>query len=316
MITVNFPRGWVRQKCDRGGLMFIMWLLYCMYVLVAQLCPTLWDPMACSPPGSSVHGILQARILECVAISFSREPSQSRDQTQVFHMAGIFFTIWATRRNTTDLGAGILFSRASQVALMVKNPPANAGDPRDAGSIPRETPWRRKWQPTPVFSSVQFSSVQSLSHVWLWLFATPGTAAHQASLSIINSWSLLKLMSIQSLMPSNYLILCHPLLRLPSIFPSIRVCSNESVLCISGQSIGVSASVLVLPMNIQDWFPFGWTGWISLLSKGLSRVFCSKASILWHLAFFTVQLSYPYMTTGKTIALTRYTFVTECLNVQ
>ena len=160
MITVNFPRGWVRQKCDRGGLMFIMWLLYCMYVLVAQLCPTLWDPMACSAPGSSVHGILQAQILECVAISCSREPSQSRDQTQVFHMAGIFFTIWATRRNTTDLGAGILFSRASQVALVVKNPPANAGDPRDAGSIPRETPWRRKWQPTPVFSSVQFCSDQ------------------------------------------------------------------------------------------------------------------------------------------------------------
>ena len=82
------------------------------------------------------------------------------------------------RRNTTDLGAGILFSRASQVALVVKNPPANAGDPRDAGSIPRETPWRRKWQLTPVFSSVQFSSVQSLSHVWLWLWLQPQGLQH------------------------------------------------------------------------------------------------------------------------------------------
>ena len=114
-----------------------MQLLYCVCVLVAQLYPTLWDPVDCSPPGSSVHGILQARILECVAISFSRGPSQSRDQTQVFHMAGRFFTIWAARRNTTDLGAGILFSRASRVALVVKNPPGNAGDTRDAGSIPR-----------------------------------------------------------------------------------------------------------------------------------------------------------------------------------
>ena len=109
-------------------------------------------------------------------------------------------------------------------------------------------------------------SVQSLSHVWV--FATPWTAAHQASLSITNSWSLLKLMSIESVMPSNHLILCHSLLLPPSIFPSIRVFSNES----GGQSIGISASASVLPMNIQDSFPLGWTGWISLQSKGLSRV--------------------------------------------
>ena len=99
-----------------------------------------------------------------------------------------------------------------------------------------------------------FSSVQSLSHVRL--FATPWTAAHQASLSITNSWSLLKLMSIESVMPSSHLILCHPLLLLPSIFPNIRVFSNESVLCIigrtEGQSIGASASASVLPVNIQD----------------------------------------------------------------
>ena len=111
------------------------------------------------------------------------------------------------------------------------------------------------------------SSVQLLSRIWL--FVTPWTAACQASLSITNSWSLLKLMSIRSVMPSNHLILCCPLCLLPSIFSSIRVFSNES----GGQIIGASSSVSVLPMNIQDWFPLGLTGLISLQSKRLSRVF-------------------------------------------
>ena len=101
--------------------------------------------------------------------------------------------------------------------------------------------------------SVQFSSVQSLSRVRL--FATPWIAARQASLSITNSRSPPKPMSIESVMPSNHLILCRPLLLLPLIFPSVRVFSNESALRISGQSIGVSASTSVLPMNIQDWLP-------------------------------------------------------------
>ena len=114
------------------------------------------------------------------------------------------------------------------------------------------------------------SVIQSLSCIWL--FVTPWTAAHQASLSFTISWSLLKLMSIESVMPSNHLILCHPLLLLPSIFPSIRVFSNESALTSGGQSIGASASTSVLPMNIQDWFPLGLIGLISLQSKGLSRV--------------------------------------------
>ena len=114
----------------------------------------------------------------------------------------------------------------------------------------------------------------------------------------------------------------HPVLSpspLPSIFPSIRVFSNESALHIRWPSIGVSASASVLPMNIQDWSPLGWTGWISLQSKGLSRVFSkhqrSKASILQHSAFFIVQLSHPYMTTGKTIALTRRTFVSKVMSL-
>ena len=123
------------------------------------------------------------------------------------------------------------------------------------------------------FSSVQFSSVtqscQSLSHIQLSV--TLWTAAHQASLSITNSRSLLKLMSIKSVMPSNHLILCCPLLLLPSTFPRIRVFTNE-FFASGGQIIGVSASASVLPMNIQDWFPLGLTGLI-LQSKGLSRVF-------------------------------------------
>ena len=97
----------------------------------------------------------------------------------------------------------------------------------------------------------------------------PWTAAQQASLSITNSWSLLKLMSIESVMPSNHLILCCPLLLQPSIFPSIRVFSNDSVLCIRWPKYwSFISSTSVLPMNIQDRFPLGWTGWISLQSKG------------------------------------------------
>ena len=112
------------------------------------------------------------------------------------------------------------------------------------------------------------SSVQLLSCVQL--FETPWTVALQASLSITNSWSLLKLMSIKSVMPSNHLIFCH-LLLLPSIFPSIRVFSNESVLCIRWPMYWGFSFSIILSINIQDLFPLGWTGWISLQSKGLSK---------------------------------------------
>ena len=139
------------------------------------------------------------------------------------------------------------------------------------------------------------ASVQSLSHVRL--FATPWTATHQASLSITNSRSLLKLMSIESGMPSNLLILCCLLLLLAKV---------------SGV-FGVSASASVLPMNIQDWFPLGWTGWISLQSRGLSRVF-SNTTVQKH-QFFIVTFSHPYMTTGKSIALTRLTFVGKVMSL-
>ena len=149
-------------------------------------------------------------------------------------------------------------------------------------------------------------SVQSLSH--FQLFATPWTAARQASLSITNSQSLLKLMSIKLVMPSNHLILCHPLHLLPSIFPSIRVFASESVLHIRWPKYWSFSFSISLLMNIQDLFPLGLTGLISLQSKGLSRVF-SNTTVQKH-QFFSAQISLqsnshnPYMTTGKTIALT------------
>ena len=191
-----------------------------------------------SPPGSSVHGISQARILEWVAISFSR------------------------RSDLPDQGID------------------------------------------PVLSSVGQSCL-TLCH--------PMTAAHQASLSISNFWSSLKLMSIESVMPSNHLILCHPLLLLPPIPPSIRVISNESTLHMRWPKYW-SFSFSISPSNEHPELISFRMDWLDLLAvqgtlKSLLQHHSSKASILWCSAFFTVQLSHPYMTTGKTIALTRQTFV-------
>ena len=146
-----------------------------------------------------------------------------------------------------------------------------------------------------IFSCL-FSSVQSLSRVWL--FATPWTAAHQASLSITNSRSLPKLMSIESVMPSNHLILYCPLL-LPSIFPCIRVFSNESALCIRCPKYW-SFSFIISPSNEYSGLISFRMDWLNLLAvqgtlKSLLQHHSSKASILWRSAFFTVQLSHPYM---------------------
>ena len=145
-----------------------------------------------------------------------------------------------------------------------------------------------------------FSSVQLLSHVWL--FATPWIAARQASLSITNSQSLPKLMSIEPMMPSNHLILCHPLL-LPSIFPSFRVFSNVSGLHIRWPEYW-SFSFSISPSNEYSGLMSFRMDWLDLLAvqgtlKSLLQHHSSKASILWHSAFFMVQLSHPYMTTGK-----------------
>ena len=158
--------------------------------------------------------------------------------------------------------------------------------------------------------------VQVLSH--FRLFATPQTAACQASLSITNSQSLLKLMSIESMMPSNHLILCHPLLLLPSILPSIRVFSNESVLRIRWPKYW-SFSFSISPSNEYSGLISFRSDWLDLLVvqktlKSLLQHHSSKASILQHSAFFIVQLSHPYMTTRKTIALTGQTFVGKILS--
>ena len=159
-----------------------------------------------------------------------------------------------------------------------------------------------------------FSSVQPLGHVWL--FATPWITA---SLSITNSQSLLKLMSIESAMPSNQLILCHPLLILPSIFPKIRVFSNESFLHIRWPKYW-SFSFSISPSNEYPGLISFRMDWLDLLAaqrtlKSLLQHHSSKVSVLWHSAFFIVQLSHPYVTTGKIMALTRQTLVGKVMSL-
>ena len=152
-------------------------------------------------------------------------------------------------------------------------------------------------------------TIQSISRVRL--FETSWIAAHQASLSFTISWNLLKFMSVESVMPSNHLILCRSLL-LPENFPSIKV------FVWGGQSIGASASASALPMNTQDWsFRIDWLDLLAVQGtlKSLLQHHSSKASILWHSAFFMVQPSLSYMTTGKTIALTRRTFVGKVMSL-
>ena len=151
------------------------------------------------------------------------------------------------------------------------------------------------------------------------LFTTPWTAACQASLSITNSWSLLRLMSIEWVMPSSHLILCCPLLFLPSIFPSIRIFSNKSVLCIRWPKYW-SFSFNISPSNEYSGLISFRMDWLDLLAvqgtlKSLLQHHSSKASILQRSAFFIVQLSHPYLTTGKTIALTRQTFVVKVMSL-
>ena len=185
-------------------------------------------------------------------------------------------------------------------------------------------------QPSPKFSkpvsllflllvwhmNLHFSSVQSLSHVWL--FATPWTAAHQASLSITNSRSLPKLMSIKSVMPSNHLILCHPLLLPPSIFPSIRLFSNKSTLHIRWPNYW-SFSFNSSPSNEHAELISFRMDWLDLPAvQGTQESFSTPQFKIINLllsAFFIVQLSHPYMTTGKTIALTQQSFVGKVMSL-
>ena len=166
------------------------------------------------------------------------------------------------------------------------------------------------WQDQILHLPINFSSVQSLSRVWL--FATPWITTCQASLSITNSQSLLKLMSIQSVMPSSHLILCGPLLLLPPTPPSIRVFSNEATIHIRWPKYW-SFSFSISPSNEHPGLISFRMDWLDLLAvqgtlQSLLQHHSSKASISQCSAFFTDQLSHPYMTTGKTIALTRWTY--------
>ena len=163
----------------------------------------------------------------------------------------------------------------------------------------------------------QFSSVQSLSPVWL--FATPWITERQASPSITNSQSLLRLTSIESVMPSSLFILCRLLLLLPPIPPSIRVLSNESTLCMRWPKYWSFSFSIIPSKEIPGLISFRMD-WLDVLTvqgtlKTLLQHHSSKASILRHSTFFTVQLSHPYMTTGKTIALTRRTFVGKVMSL-
>ena len=163
----------------------------------------------------------------------------------------------------------------------------------------------------------KFSSVQSLSHVQL--FVTPWTAARQASLSITNSQGLLKLMSIELVMPFNHLILSRPLLLPPSIFPSMRVFSNESVFHIKWPKYWSFSFSVSLSNEYSGLISFRMD-WLDLLAvqgtlKSLLQHHSSRASVLQCSAFFTVQLSHPYMSTGKTIVLTRQTFVSKVMSL-
>ena len=168
-----------------------------------------------------------------------------------------------------------------------------------------------------LFMKIQFSSVQSLSCVWL--FVTPWTAAHQASLLITNSRSLFKVMSIELVMPSNHCILCHPLLLPPSTFPSIRGFSNESFLCIRWPKYG-SFSFSIGPSKEYSGLISFRMDWLHLLAvqgtlKSLLKHHSSKASVIQCLAFFMAKLSHLYMTNGKTIALTRQTFFSKVMSL-
>ena len=164
---------------------------------------------------------------------------------------------------------------------------------------------------------IKFSSVQSLSHVQL--FVTPWIAAPWASLSITNSQSSHRLTSIESVIPPNHLILCRPLLLLPLIPPSIRVFSNESTLCMRWPKYWSFSFSIIPSKEIPGLISFRMD-WLDLLAvqgtqKSLLQHHSSKASILQCSAFFTVQLSHPYMATGKTIALTRRTFVCKVMSL-
>ena len=207
------------------------------------------------------------------------------------------------------------FSRQEYWSGLPCPPP---GDLPNPGIQPRSPPFRQILYHLSHQGRLRKASVSSVTQSCLTL-CDPMNHSMPGSLSITNSWSLLKLMSIESVMPSNHLILCHPLLLLPSIFPSIRVFSNESVLHIRWPKFW-SFSFSISPSNEQPGLISFSMDWLDLLAvqgtlKSLLQHHSSKASILWCSAFFIVQFSHPYMTTGKTIALTRWTFFGKVMSL-
>ena len=244
-----------------------------MTVLIAQLCPTLCDLMDCGPPGSSVHGILQARILEWIAIPYSKGSSRPRNQTWVSLTAGRFLTIWATREATSSY---LLISPQSH-----SEDDSADMDTRNSSLIlcTQNSQKMSIW-------CVQFSSVQSLSRVQLcdpMNRSTPGLLVHHQlpeSTQTHVHW-------VGDPIQPFYLIV--PFSSCPQSFPASGSFPMSQLFTSGDQSIGVSALTPVLPMNIQDWSPLGWTGWISLQSKGLSRVFSNTIDQKHH--FFGTQHS-------------------------
>ena len=269
---------------------------YIIVMVVAQSCLTLWEPTNCSLPGSSVHGILQARI-EWLAILFSRGSSWPRDQTQAFRITGRFISL----RRFLNRCTISIFWQTSVSYFGEGN-----GNPLQISSL--ENPMNRgAWWVTvhgvaksgiqlsththnfllgviyvvvrisklfgayfsllsstyKLFSVHQFSSVQSLSHVWL--FATPWIAAHQASLSITNSWSSLKLMSIESVMPFSHLILCHPFSSCPQSLPESESFPMSQLFAWGGQS-NWSFSFSISPSNEHSGLISFRVDWLDLLA--------------------------------------------------
>ena len=253
--------------------------------------------MDCSLPGSSVHGISQARILEWVAISFSRGFSQPRDQTWVSEIAGRCFTVWATREYfiifsfwRPSFFSGLYFQsvQIAQASNQHRIPMSSSSLIQAPHILMKIITWSsRKNMLYLAFNTLQCSSVQSISHVRL--FATPWIAVHQASLSITNSQSLLKPMSIESVMPSSHLILCRPLLLLPRVLPSIRVFSSESALRMRWPKYW-SFSFNISPSNEHPGLISFRMDWLNLLVVQGTLKSLSNTTVQKH-QFFGAQLS-------------------------
>ena len=318
-----------------------------------QLFATPWT----SPSGFSVHGILQARILEWVAISFSKGSSWPKDWTcsswvsYTGRQIRYHCSTWEAQSNytpikntsfvNTSLEHTYMFTfktwhlpcgsagkeSASNVGYLVRS--LGLEDPLEKGKATHSftVAWRIPW-------TISTMGSWRVRHNWVTFTLKLGKKIQfscsvvsdslrrhglqrKASLSITNSQSLLKLMSIELVMPSNHLILCHPLLLLPSIFPSIRVFSNESVLRIRWPKYW-SFSFNISHFNEYSGLISFNMDWLDLLAvQGTLKSLLqhnSKASVLWRSAFFIVLLSHQYMTTGKTIALTRWTIVDKSVN--